>query len=984
MTEFFNILMCLFVLCINSNANSNSDIHLPLKIDEYRSASVRWLSKTVLSNKLLDDMDNLDKWSKHGFAELSVTEEKSFSGSKALRLQSITIPERPDTRSGRPFGVAIARYEANGENWENFNRLSVYIYPHLPGFKVISFLIQLRNDGLIKLPDSSGRSGLNYILLKPDQWNHVVFEIAHLPRDKVASVDFIYRLQGHEPGATNLATFYLDKLELQSVEPDIFESWYPRDTEILYSHTGYQTGRIKQAITTGQTDRFFRVLRLSGPIDWFNFDDYNFSGKGRIVLIRKLQETTNQWFPYSGREPKAKSDSSLSINRPVFQVMDFTEIETPGVYVIEIGGKTTRPFRIQNDVWVGTLWKTLNFYFCERCGYAVPGIHDICHADWYAEHNGRRLIINGGWHDAGDLSQGVVNTAESAYSMLSLAETISKYFEKLNNTSDLKGTPYYRLIQQLIFEARWGVDWLLKTRFGDGFRVNWATMDYWTDNIPNTADDTKGEIGKNPFDNFLASAAESIASRLYKKLDPEFSEKCRLAAIQDWEFAVNSITKKNTETTSAGIIASIELWKSTKNSNYLEMAKQWANFVTEVQEKRCDLFDLPLAGWFYTDSSRNRILRYFHRAHDQTPIVALWLLSNELQQQTNGTNWINWYYTVLLNSEFYKMISEFTSPYYVLPASIYRADEFTDAKSIAQVKAGIPLGNNYYLRRFPVWHDFRGHYGVILSQAKALAVAAKLRNDFECERIAIHQLEWILGKNPFAQSTMYGEGWDFAPQYTAMSGDIAGSLPVGIQTYETNDIPYWPPANCYNYKEVWVHPSARWIFTLQDLFGPGTLIINNSARLPSELLIVNRLTHYETKIKRPSKKQSIQMELSPGYYDLILNNRPPISFTIHSFEVTELDPITMPVLSLNKRQIDDSALQIDINIHHNNEIKLSFLSANIRLETSDIIVPPNSSGLSNVSIKANIINTNSPWVVLIIPNNRIEHRKEIFGFPKKP
>jgi len=56
-------------------------------------------------------------------------------------------------------------------------------------------------------------------------------------------------------------------------------------------------------------------------------------------------------------------------------------------------------------------------------------------------------------------------------------------------------------------------------------------------------------------------------------------------------------------------------------------------------------------------------------------------------------------------------------------------------------------------------------------------------------------------------------------KYTALSGDMVGSLPVGIQTRKNADLPYWPAANCYNYKEVWVHPSSRWLAIMADLLG---------------------------------------------------------------------------------------------------------------------------------------------------------------------
>jgi hypothetical protein len=64
---------------------------------------------------------------------------------------------------------------------------------------------------------------------------------------------------------------------------------------------------------------------------------------------------------------------------------------------------------------------------------------------------------------------------------------------------------------------------------------------------------------------------------------------------------------------------------------------------------------------------------------------------------------------------------------------------------------------------------------------------------------------------------MYGEGYDYAPQYTAMSGDIVGSLPVGIMMPGDDDFPFWPAANCWAYKEVWVHPASRWLWILGDM-----------------------------------------------------------------------------------------------------------------------------------------------------------------------
>ena len=166
----------------------------------------------------------------------------------------------------------------------------------------------------------------------------------------------------------------------------------------------------------------------------------------------------------------------------------------------------------------------------------------------------------------------------------------------------------------------------------------------------------------------------------------------------------------------------------------------------------------------------------------------------------------------------------------MLPAYVYRVgDELkevpdsgsrhggTRAAYRAQVLQGMPMGGDWYLRAFPVWYSRRGNYGILLSQAKALSAAARLLNDSSALDLAQQQAQWVVGRNPFAQSTMYGEGYDWAQQYSVSSGDFVGSLPVGMQSRDITDLPYWPSQNMYVYKEVWIHPSARWLWLMSDL-----------------------------------------------------------------------------------------------------------------------------------------------------------------------
>ncbi|HEY9228042.1 MAG TPA: hypothetical protein VIP11_15405, partial [Gemmatimonadaceae bacterium] len=241
---------------------------------------------------------------------------------------------------------------------------------------------------------------------------------------------------------------------------------------------------------------------------------------------------------------------------------------------------------------------------------------------------------------------------------------------------------------------------------------------------------------------------------------------------------------------------------------------------------------VPLAGFFFTGPDRDTLFHQFHRGNDQAPIVAL---SQLVEALPDHPDWMKWYSTVVMYADYQKQTAATTAPYGVLPAYVYRVGdevkEVPDSGALhaatresyrAQVLAGLSMGDGWYLRALPVWFARRGNYGVLLSQAKALSAAARLRGDSAGLDLAQRQAQWVVGRNPFTQSTMYGEGYDWAQQYSVSAGDFVGSLPVGMQSRGDSDLPYWPSQNMYVYKEVWVHSTSRWLWLMEDLLADET------------------------------------------------------------------------------------------------------------------------------------------------------------------
>jgi len=926
---------------------------MPMQIKESNAAPTRWIeAKGVLASRLVDDMETPAHWIHNGFGEMSFTTDRNRDGAQSIRLTSPTVGPKPNSTTGRPFGEAEVRRHVDNEDWSAYNRLSFWVYPTLPGFKVISMLVVLHNDGEVKVPDAYGREGLNFFLLKPNQWNQVVWEIPHLSRDKVTGVSFIYRLQGNEPGAATQVCYDIDRLELQQVVEDHYEGWDVQRGAIAFSNTGYEAGGPKSALGSDLKSEYFELINLD---------------TGVTVATRPVRTVTTAV--------------------GTLQKLDFTDIREPGRYAIKAGSVVTPEFRIGADVWRETIWKTINLFYCERCGTAIPGVHDACHKDWKATHKATSMPINGGWHDAGDLSQGLINTAEATYAMLALAEQLNQNASLLHRPEVKKAakpTAAARsaanqdqdpLARRLVEEARWGLDWVLKTRFGDGARVTWATMDFWTDGLPGTVDDAQGEVHDSPFENFTGASTEALAAAFFRDRDPALSARCLLAAREDWEFALKKMGAPNLELAAAGVGASMELYHATQEKKYSARAMELAEVILQCQQREYQPWRVPLAGYFYATPRKDRLLHYTHRGHDQAAITAL---SDLCQTFPNEARWMRWYSGVALYSEYLKATARYTDPYGMIPSGVYDADENKEPWYQEQVRNGIPLSSRYYLKMFPAWTSFRGNHGTTLSQTKALSTAAQLRRDLDSGALAQLQLQWVVGRNPFAQSTMYGEGYDFAPQYTAMSGDMAGSLPVGIQTRANNDKPYWPAANCYNYKEVWVHPSSRWLSLMVDLNGPAVVsgVGRPAINRRVEFTEVETGRVYSTAANQ--KSGEFVIEIPQGRYRITHGERSQ-AMTVLPGSRRYLDLRETFTVDVNSNTSEYGEVTITVSSRGNGGHRFVLRSSNLNVDGDSRSLELNPIEAHTVTWKGKVANLNEPWFGVVLPDETLAQRVDVWG-----
>lgn len=683
-------------------------------------------------------------------------------------------------------------------------------------------------------------------------WNRVVWDFHYHDEEYRSAIDRLWlraQNRGSLPGEGELLTYYIADAVLLRVQPRKYHGWDPDPRLVVASQVGYKSiGRKRAFVSTDIPAERFTVWDLTGNI---------------AALESKLMTRTSP--------------------TTTFGLADFSSLERDGRYEVRVGDLRSHPFVVAEDALRPALDAALYFLRCDRSACDTPYHTALSLDDARRLDTGEYQDFTGGWYDAGDTYQMPGNTAKMCIHGLRLRQLagpwqvttdpvrhMSDTLMAMKRISSPLTTPcdveLWRSSDVLTEEMAWGAKFLLNNQdesggiyYGqvqlglsaqDRERMKWAwyVQSYFTDNVAGTDDDKWWNVKTSPANSattHLFIDAMARGAMAFRDADAELAAHCLEAARRAWQHALS--VPENTDGRFAGgsveyrsvsTLAVISLFLATQSQDIRRAALAKGNGLVDLLSLDLALTgEHRLAGFFWGDDTRDT--PFANVQYLANPYVALARLC---QVFPDATDWTRWYAALRISAEFYwKKIGQFHAPYHNMPAGLFSADDV--AKALPERGPGTMLKGHPREQFIPVGGLRLRHFSAakargantwpraanasIIQPGLALIHMAQASGDLELEHLARGQMNWVLGCNPFAASTITGVGSD---PILGMSGEayIPGRVCYGAIGWDLDhDVPFHSrnsrAYSAFQWKEASIVNSAPFIETAGLLVRPATI-----------------------------------------------------------------------------------------------------------------------------------------------------------------
>ncbi|EGR3361546.1 chitobiase [Vibrio parahaemolyticus] len=494
-----------------------------------------------------------------------------------------------------------------------------------------------------------------------------------------------------------------------------------------------------------------------------------------------------------------------------FYLIDFSSFTDSGDYFLQVEDSRSSYFTVGEHILLNqTLSDVIHYFKSQRCG----GVFDQQDRQVPVLNANQTVDVHGGWYDAsGDVSKYLSHLSYANY--LNPQQTpmvvwnILKGLSLLEGSEDIAAFTRTRLIEEALF----GADFLVRMQNEKGF-FYMTVFDKWSkDTAQREICAYETQLG-HKFDDYqagfrqgggVAIAALAAASRL--GVHGEYDQqKYRNAA----ENGYWHLKEHNTQYLNDGeeniideycaLLASVELFKATKETRYLEESRLWAQRLVARQ-----MSDEQIQHFWSANQDGSR--PYFHAAEAGLPVIALceYLAIEDDSVQTESVKRI-----VNRACEFeIKISNKVTNPFgyprqYVKGVNEPKRDAFFVAHNNE---------SGYW------WQGENARLGSLATMAYlAQPHIASQEIQQQLSVFAQDALNWIVGLNPYDMCMLDGHGRnnpDYLPQYGFFNakGGVCNGITGGFEDEE--DIAFNPPAQKddmlqnWRWGEQWI-PHGAW------------------------------------------------------------------------------------------------------------------------------------------------------------------------------
>lgn len=433
-------------------------------------------------------------------------------------------------------------------------------------------------------------------------------------------------------------------------------------------------------------------------------------------LVAEINEINSNSIAYTVELKEGKESYG---NFDYTYIIDFSNLTLEGKYVIKINGKKSFPFLIDNNVYDGLASSLLDFFKVQRCGYTNPLLHDVCHiADATSIIDGERKLLK-----KIDLTGGWHDAGDYIKFLNTTAfATYMFLFSYEFNPENFSFDSDKNSIPDILEEAKIGLDWMLRCIYEKNKLITQVQ-----DLRDHEAEWRLPEEDKLGFDR------------------PAFV----------------GIGKNLIGIYSAAMSLAYRIWKD--KFHYNEFAEKCLTAAEHFYALRNNVPDVDSSGTgMYIDKNYEGKLA---------------LAAVELFLSTNNKNYLNdaityadsakndfWWSWGDINSLVYYRLSKYDSRF--IDYLKKNLDEFNNQKN----KNIFGLGTNLN------WGSNNTLLGITLQNI----LWKRLTNDSTFDTVATYQRDFILGRNAWGISFIYGYGKNYTKNFHHQISFIKKKLPGGF------------------------------------------------------------------------------------------------------------------------------------------------------------------------------------------------------------